>query len=528
MPDGMPDGVAPGSAAPSVRIVLEPVHRPKVPAAVLRRIAAAHPEVAAHLPTGDPDRLVVGDGVALGHDPGDRSPFLAHVFDPVTNRGVELRGVVGRPDKAEVRPSALRARPQPAELKRAEAVLRADPGFPAAPGVIVYQPMPPLADLERPDGTSVRRPTLGVYNPAGGPRHQIVAVDLAAAAVDWHPAGVAAHTDDDCEEHLPEGVGSLRDRGGPDQVRVRVMRGDSEVWSLIVVRPRASAPQPDGSGVELLDVRYQGRRVLRQAHVPVLNVLYAEGITFRDWANQETRFSATGTDPVGWGWRVCSAPPRTILERPDSDAGDFQGVAFYHDGQELRIVSEIQAGWYRYMSDWRLADDGSIRPRFGFAGTKDPMTCHRHTHHAYWRLDFDLGAGGEVVAQLDDNGGLTPDETPISRETTRRRRGPVVGWQVRAKSGERGYRIWPGEHDGTADAFGVSDVWFLRHHPDELHDGGRMGEVSDTRAHIGRFLNDEHIEGADVVVWYAGHFTHDELVPEPHQGHITGPDLIPR
>src|SRR3954470_12880806 len=93
---GMPD---------SVQILLEPVHRPKVPSAVLRRMAAAHPEVAAHLPTADPDRLVVADAVALGHDPGGRSPFPAQGFDPVTHRAVGLRGILGRPDRAEVRPS---------------------------------------------------------------------------------------------------------------------------------------------------------------------------------------------------------------------------------------------------------------------------------------------------------------------------------------------------------------------------------------------------------------------------------------
>lgn len=154
------------------------------------------------------------------------------------------------------------------------------------------------------------------------------------------------------------------------------------------------------------------------------------------------------------------------------------------------------------------------------------MTCNRHQHHVYWRLDFDLG-GADIVEQLEDNGGLSPDEVPIVRETSRRRRGNVKAWQVLDASTRRGYQIWPGEHDATADSYGVADVWFLRHHPAEVHDGGSMGAISSSRTHLNRFLNDEDIHGANVVVWYAGHFLHDQLAPEPHQGHIVGPELVP-
>ncbi|WP_204043421.1 hypothetical protein [Acrocarpospora phusangensis] len=511
----------------SVRVTIEAVRRPGLAAERVRELAQGHPEVRGHLE--QVSELIVHDAAALGHDPGEDAPFRAHVFDPVGNRAVEIRGTLDRLGEVEVRPSAVRPRPQPGELAAAAEILRGDPRFPAGDDVVIYQPMPPLADLERPDGSLVRRPTLGVYNPAGGPRHQIVAVDVAAHTVDWHPADVAAHTDDDCEKHLPEGVGSQADRGGPDQVRVRVVRDGVELWNLIVVRPRASQPAPDGAGVELLNVRYRGRLVLRQAHMPVLNVLYADGETnFRDWANEETVFKATGEDPAGWGWRLCSKPPQTILERPEDDRGNFQGVAFHHDGEELRVVSELQAGWYRYVSDWRLADDGTIRPRFGFAGTKDPMTCNRHEHHAYWRLDFDLdGAANDTVQQLEDGGGIVLDSVPIRRETSRRRRGGIKGWQVVDKKTGRGYQIWPGEHDASADAYGVADAWFLRHRATELHDGGHMGRPSDSKTHLNKFLDGENIDGANLVVWYAGHFLHDQAAPEPHQGHIVGPDLIP-
>jgi len=98
---------------------------------------------------------------------------------------------------------------------------------------------------------------------------------------------------------------------------------------------------------------------------------------------------------------VCTQPPATILES-GTDEGNFQGVALYYEDGELRIVSELQAGWYRYVSDWRLDDNGTIKPRFGFAGTRNPMTCKPHRHHVYWRFDFDIeGSGNDVIETRD-------------------------------------------------------------------------------------------------------------------------------
>ncbi|MFI6815503.1 hypothetical protein ACIBG7_24060 [Nonomuraea sp. NPDC050328] len=512
-----------------IRVLLEAVPKAGLSAEDLRQVVTAHPQVLAELEVADAGRLHLSPAVPLGHDPGPDAPFRATVFDPVGNRGVELRGTLDAPERAEVRPSAHRPWPTPAEQEAAAEILRADPGFPAGDDVLVYRPMPPLADLERPDGTTVRRPTLGIYTPSDptGVRHRIVAVDPLAGEVDWTPAGVVLHPMHDCEDSVPDAVGGVWDESGPDQVRVRVLRGGTELWNLVVVRPRASAPQTGmGGGVELRNVRYRGRLVLRQAHLPILNVEYLTiDQTFRDGVSIETKFSANGTEPVGRGWRLCPRPPQTILERPSTDAGNFQGVAFHHDGEELRIVSELEAGWYRYSSDWRLTDDGTIKPRFGFAATKNEHTCKVHRHHAYWRFDFDVaGAENDLVEQVNETGELVPVPEPIVRETSRKRRPNIRWWQVRDKSSGAGWQIHPGEFDGTADAYGIADLWFLRHHPAELYDGDPDPR---NRAMLNRFLNSENINGANVVVWYAVHSHHDQAHPHPEQGRLLGPDLVP-
>jgi hypothetical protein len=520
----------------NVQVILEPVRLPGAPAERLRDVAAAHPAVTAHFAGTDgagggldADRLMIGPAEPLGHDPTKDSPFRATVFDPHANVAVELRGHLDALDDAEVTPSTLRPLPSAAELRAAAEILRADPRFPASPGVVIYQPMPPLADRELPDGTRRRRPVLGVYNPSGRPVHRFAAVDIPAREVEWDAKGVHAASDNDCEKRLPRGVEAIEDPGGPAAVRVRVVEAEGgELWNLVVVRPRDSAPRSNGkgSGVELREVRYRGRLVLRQAHVPVLNVLYDDEVSYRDWQNGETVFRARGSDPVGHGWRLCDEPPKTILEAGD-DEGDFQGVALHHDGRELRIVSELEAGWYRYVSDWRLADDGVIKPRFGFAGVRNPRTCMRHRHHAYWRFDFDIaGASSDVVEQL----GADDRWTRIVRETSRRRGPDVREWRVRDKVTGAGYRIVPGRHDGRADAYGVADAWFLRYHPEELSDGVDIvgGTPAETRIQIDPFVDGESIDGANLVVWYAGHFLHDENSPTAHSGgHIVGPDLIP-
>ena len=478
----------------------------------------------------DPGRVRVSDPEVLGRQKRDDAPFVATVFDPGQNRALQVTGRLDALEDLQVRPSVFRPNPSSEELRDAADLLRRDARFPAGEDVVIYQPMPPLADFERDDGTTVRRLTLGILDPGGPRRHRFVAVDVKGRRIEWDPPALD-HGDGDCEEHLPIGVESLADAGGLDRVRVRVLRGGEELWSMVVVRPRNSSPNTygKGSGVELRRVTYRGRLVLWRAHVPILNVLYDDGVTFRDWQNQETPFLAEGSDPVGPGWRLCTSAPETILES-GTDAGNFQGVAFHYADEELRIVGEVQAGWYRYVSDWRLRDDGTILPRFGFAGTRNPRTCMRHQHHVYWRMDFDIdGAGRDVIEQRGSGLFGLSAWRPIVRETSRKRGVSARAWRVRDRDTGRGYTVVPGVTDGTADVYGVADVWALRYHGGELDDGVALisGTPAQTQVNLDQYLTGESIDGTDVVVWYAGHFLHDEQNPSPHQGHIIGPELRP-
>ncbi|MFI7705355.1 hypothetical protein [Nonomuraea sp. NPDC049480] len=170
-------------------------------------------------------------------------------------------------------------------------------------------------------------------------------------------------------------------------------------------------------------------------------------------------------------------------------------------------------------------DEGSINvrqmsgccpPRRPARSATPPATCARR--RTWWCC-----SDGADHGRLGLSTGL---QAAHRQRTGRRRRHPAHSraryWQVRDKSSGRGYQIHPGEFDGTADAYGVSDLWFLRHHPRELDDGNPGPR---DRAAINRWLNGENINGANVVVWYAGHYFHDQAHPHAHQGELIGPRL---
>jgi hypothetical protein len=296
----------------------------------------------------------------------------------------------------------------------------------------------------------------------------------------------------------------------------------------------------NGSGVELRQVEYRGVSVLHRAHVPIVNVAFDDGEAARLWLDQESGFEAEGDDAVP-GFRVCASAPATVVERGDG-GGAFRGVALWVDGDEVAVVSQLEAGWYRYVSEWRLAANGTIRPRLAVTAVRNPSTCRAHTHHAYWRLDFDVvGADDNRVQEFNHptlEGQLAPWQTV--RYEVKRPRDPAHErqWRVRAIRSAHGYAIVPGPHDGTADDFGAGDVWILAYHDDELEDGeGFTTDPARARAQLDRFVSRELVERDDVVIWYGAHLRHadetgddtgDETGDGTGDGIVrVGPDLEP-
>jgi Copper amine oxidase, enzyme domain len=76
--------------------------------------------------------------------------------------------------------------------------------------------------------------------------------------------------------------------------------------------------------------------------------------------------------------------------------------------------------------------------------------------------------------------------------------------RVRDKVKNIGYEVDPGPEDfGVPDAWSGADIWALRYHGNELDDGGSSGGgVNHDAAHTNNWLNNENIDGQDVVLWY--------------------------
>jgi hypothetical protein len=395
--------------------------------------------------------------------------------------------------------------------------------------------MPPHVLSELPDGTLERVVTVGVRGARARDFNEIVGLRSGSREVVRFDQGAPADSLADAGGcGLPDALQPVV-TGKAGSVRVTVTQGGKVLWRFTAVRPAASSGT-NGSGVELRFVDYKGKRVLYRAHVPILNVKYDGNKCgpYRDWQNSEGMIDATGTDVGSTGFRVCTSPAKTILDT-GVDAGNFGGVAIYVQGQEVVLVSEMEAGWYRYVSEWRLHADGTIRPRFGFTGVTNSCICNLHHHHCYWRLDFDLrSAGNNRVREFNDPplSGSSHWHTKTFEIRRPRDPGRHRRWRVENTVSGEAYDIIPGADDGVATAmpdwpYGRGDLWFLRYHANEIDDGS-VAIGPPYEAGIDAWVNGERIDDHDVVVWYAGHFTHDTSHEEPgHFGHIVGPTLKP-
>lgn len=450
--------------------------------------------------------------------------FRAMVYDEANQQTLLVEGDVDKPHKATVTPSGRQPRPTAEEFREAAAVVAGEGGD----ALRTYRPMPPLIPTESPDGAVERTVSVGVR---GAGRHEIVGVNLNRREVIRFEGGAppnALASDQNCG-HPNAGQETIKDT--PGQVWVTVKQGFTTLWKFLVVRPAISSGT-NGSGVELRYVDYRGKRVLFRAHVPILNVKYGTGPCgpYRDWQDEESAIQADGKD-VGSGFRLASSPATTIIDT-GNDHGNFTGVAIYVQGLEVVLVSEMEAGWYRYISEWRLHANGTIKPRFGFSAVEDSCVCNVHYHHVYWRFDFDLRtAGSNSVLEFNDPPAMGSRNWHETKFEVKRFRERNRKWRVVNTKTKEAYDIVPGAHDGAAQTtpdwpFGRGDVWILRYRSSEIDDGS-VATGPPYEAGLDAWVNGESVQNTDVVVWYGGHFAHDL---DDHSGsgfgEILGPDLV--
>lgn len=462
--------------------------------------------------------------------PEPPSRYRATFFDYTGNRAIVATGRF-TDYAAEVSISTQQPVPSPEEFEIAVSILSKDPALGEAIRDGALQPypaMPPLVDINLPTSKVERTLTVGLQPKDGKGSNEVVGVNMVRESVTRYEGGAPKTSNAvDLNCGVPSAGQSTTSAGTAGQFQVVISRGPEEIWQFLCIRPSASSGN-NRSGIELRDVKFRGKMVLSRANAPILNVQYYQNACgpFRDWSWQEGMFVANGTD-VAPGIRMCTDEPETVLDN-GTDTGNFRGVAIY-DREEVTLVSELNAGWYRYISKWIFHDEGIISPRFGYGATTNSCVCRGHVHHVYWRFDFDLATAANNFPAEFNQGVLKA----VDSESMRARLSADQYWVVSNSLTGETVVIKPGQLDGNYDKYGQGDVWLLRSHfPSEIDDSGQPSGGCSTCAHLNPMVNpppdSESLKNQDIVVWYGAHWTHDHFDgPQQSDGpNVHGPDLI--
>ncbi|MGI8786186.1 MAG: hypothetical protein ACR2HG_00305 [Pyrinomonadaceae bacterium] len=485
--------------------------------------------------------------------------FRVVFYDYTNDRTLVAESDFAGTENVAVREESFQPNPNDEEFNEATRIIESDARFTSLlrnQRLRAFQPMPPITVLS---GTTERLVNIGLESQSGATKNEVVSVSIKRGVVIRYDSG-APETSLAAPEScgIPSAGQASTGNGTAGQYQLTVSQDRSVLWEMLVIRPSASSGNlSERSGIEVRDVKYKGKSVLKRGHAPVLNVQYIPrpGETacgpYRDWQYQEGAFNAPAegaTDPAP-GVRIL-APGQVASTALDSgsDTGNFNGVAIYQQdvgfGMETVLVLEMNAGWYRYIMEWRFAPDGTIRPRYGFGATNNSCVCYRHNHHVYWRFDFDIVTPTNKIFQIERGRKFM---RPITTEAAIFRNYQTNrGFMIQNSTSDEAYEIVPNISDGQAyftypetgnvSTYGAGDFWLLKYQgtadsPSELDDPN-----SNTEINLAPWINGESLVDQDIVVWYGAHFVHadgaDLLNPDRsgnilNNSHVVGPDLRP-
>ncbi|OAP63770.1 hypothetical protein AYL99_02997 [Fonsecaea erecta] len=479
-------------------------------------------------------RFLYVDNLREPNEKNERNSFRAVVADYKNRRTVYVNvdDALGPPSDASIQITNDQPLPSEEELRDAASIA----GF--GPNATVFSRMPVIIPEVNPDGSTSRILRIHAGN-SSKEALRFFDVNMYARTATSVQAPQVLPT---CTAvPLNKSVTYSGRTPGTAHVRITDIHNNL-LWELRVNRPGASSGSL-GSGVELVDVRYKNRMVLKQAHLPILNVNYLEevpncGPTYRDWVYREYPFDCAGNDAVP-GFRECK-PSRSYTftdGRPDADG--FRGVSFDAYDDRVVIRSQLWADWYRYVPEWTLCANGTILPRWGFGGVlqKDrPCICVKHHHHAYWRLDFDIETSKNNEVRQCDGDQCTAQQYKVNMQKAANRH-----WDIVNTATGRGYRLTPGKTDrkagdpGDATGFGVGDLWLVKA-SDPIDDGclnirGSWPPVSGdcAQANFKAIMKPplDSVQHQDQVLWYSASFMHHQDHDNPAIPHQVGPSLEP-
>lgn len=247
-------------------------------------------------------------------------------------------------------------------------------------------------------------------------------------------------------------------------------------------------------GLAISDVHYKDRQILYRASFPVMRVQYRDDVCgpYADilWSDnyQPIRsYQGSGCN----GQEFCT---RTFTQGNDR-------------WLELGVNSQI--GEYQIYQAYYFHPDGYMDSLVFSRGLQCIVD---HNHHAHWLFDFDIdGYSNDQIARNGND--VQPAEFNDQKSNT-------DYWTISDTQTGLKVEVYPGNDDGTPDAFSQWDVAARRYHREETGNWlwGPRGEIGDL------FMDSERLDDTDVVFWYVTHLDHRAI--EGHQlWHYSGPRL---
>ena len=247
------------------------------------------------------------------------------------------------------------------------------------------------------------------------------------------------------------------------------------------------------AGLELTDVKFQDREILKKVSFPVMRVDYDNDVCgpYADilWTNAYVPIELS--------------PPY------ESCNGDgFCARTFKQDGNDyLEVGASAELGEYDIYQSYIFSPEGFF-DSYVFSRGLQCETDHRH--HAHWMYDFDID-GRESDQVLKNSGDLQTSEFNDRKVST-------SYWTI--KDSETGLRVElnPGPYDGFTDEFSQWDVAVRKWNEGETDHWtlGARGEIGDN------YNDSESIDREDIVFWYVTHLDHKSLEGST-KWHSSGP-----
>ena len=309
-------------------------------------------------------------------------------------------------------------------------------------------------------------------------------------------------------------------------------------------------------GLVLTDVAFRGRQVLKYAGLAEIFVPYNQGLPrpedFREGMGNTLvellpgRDCVQGTSCQAFDAQGKAEGKRVVMMHEEPAGLVYMGKRGRAYGKTLVLWCLSRLGGYSYITCWRFRDDGCLMPQVGLTGELEhtrlgldsspqgsfvgrtpkgqKVFAPSHVHNFYYCLDFDVdGPANNVVEefnyQQDQRGSLKAQHAwaPIRREASRSWDGQKFrSWRVVNRASKnalghpRSYELIPGGNGtfrgATAEAFAHADLWVTRYHENEFPCSS--ADPRPLRTALPGYLNDESVDGEDVVVWYVLHVHH--------------------